>query len=276
MRTVDCGVKRNPPNVIAITSGKGGVGKTNVVANLAVSLAMMDMKVLVLDADLGLGNLDVLLGLTPRFNLGHLLRGERTLDEVVIRGPKGIRILPAASGINELTSLGPAEKLSLFTQIEGFGDDVDIMLIDTAAGISQNVLFFNIAARETIVVASPEPTSIVDAYALMKVLHLKHGEKRFRLLINSVRNSKEGLEVYKHISRVALRYLSVSMDYLGFIPFDEFLPKAVRGQMALVELFPDSRAAKAFRDLAGVVRELPPSEPKDNVQFFLGRFTQAG
>ncbi|MBI5328538.1 MAG: MinD/ParA family protein [Deltaproteobacteria bacterium] len=259
------------PKVIAITSGKGGVGKTNVVANLAVSFAMMGKKVFVLDADLGLGNLDILLGLAPRFTLAHVLNGVKKIDDVIVNGPKGIRILPAASGIQELTHLGTEEKVNLFGQIESLGDSIDIMLIDTAAGISQNVLFFNMVSNEIIVVASPEPTSVIDAYALMKVLHLRHGEKRFKLLVNFAKNKSEGLEVYKNLSMVAGRYLNISIDYLGFIPLDENLPKAVREQKAIVEIFPDSKSAKAFNDMAKVVDDFPPSEPKDNIQFFVGR-----
>ncbi|MBI5682716.1 MAG: MinD/ParA family protein [Deltaproteobacteria bacterium] len=259
------------PKVIAITSGKGGVGKTNVVANLAVSFAMKGKKVFVLDADLGLGNLDILLGLTPRFTLAHILKGEKTIEEVVVKGPKGIRILPAASGIQELTNLGAEEKINLFSQIENLDGNIDIMLIDTAAGISQNVLFFNMAADEIIVVASSEPTSIIDAYALMKVLHLKHGEKRFKLLVNFVKTKNEGLEVYRNLSVVTGRYLNIAIDYLGFIPMDENLPKAVREQKPIVDIFPDSKASKAFMELSGIIDELPPVEPKDNLQFFSGR-----
>ncbi len=262
--------KKKPPKVIAITSGKGGVGKTNIVANLAVSLASMGKNVFVLDADLGLGNLDVLLGLTPRFNIGHLLRGEKTLEEIAIEGPQGIMIIPAASGIDELTNLDMEKKIGLVSEIGKLDGQMDVMLIDTGAGISQNVLFFSIAAQEIIVIASPEPTSIIDAYALMKVLYLNYGEKRFRLLVNFVKSHKEGLEVYRNISLVAGRYLNVSIDYLGFIPFDDKLPKAVREQKAIVELFPEAKVNREFTKLARFIDELPPPEPKDNIQFFYG------
>lgn len=262
---------KGKPKVIAITSGKGGVGKTNVVANLAVAFAMKGKNVFVLDADLGLGNLDILLGLTPRYTLAHILKSEKTIEEVVVKGPKGIRILPAASGIQELTNLQAEEKINLFTQIESLEGNVDVMLIDTAAGISQNVLFFNMVADEIIVVASPEPTSIIDAYALMKVLYLKHGEKRFKLLVNFVKGKNEALEVYKNLSLVTGRYLNIAIDYLGFIPIDDNLPKAVREQKPIVEMIPDSKASKAFIELAVIINELPPAEPKDNIQFFTSK-----
>lgn len=261
-------LKKKVLKVIAFTSGKGGVGKTNVVANLAVSLAMTKKNVLIIDADLGLGNLDVLLGLAPKFNIGHLIRGEKTLEEIIIKGPQGIKILPAASGIQELTNLSMEQKVNLFSQLMTLDGQMDVLLIDTAAGISQNVLFFNMASQEIIVITSPEPTSIVDAYALMKVLCLNYGEKKFRLLVNFVNNGNEGLEVYRNINLVAERYLNVSIDYIGFIPLDKNLPRAVRKQKTLVELFPDSRANKCFVKLARFVNELPPPVLKDNIQFF--------
>ncbi len=267
---------RRLPKVIAVTSGKGGVGKTNVVANLAISLANLGRNVLLLDADVGLGNLDVLLGLAPRYNLGHLLRGERELEDVIITGPSGVKILPASSGVDELVHLKPEDKLKLFCHLEELYGEIDIMLIDTASGISQNVLFFNTASHEIVVVASSEPTSIVDAYALIKVLHLKCGVKSFRLLANSVVNAREGLEVYRNISMVAERYLHISLDYLGYIPFDDNVPRAVKEQKALMELFPDSRANKKFIAVARILDEMPYAETKDNLQFFWGGCAQAG
>lgn len=262
--------------VIAITSGKGGVGKTNIVANLAVAFSEMGKRTLIFDADLGLGNLDVLLGLAPKFNIGHVLRGDKELDEVIVKGPGGVEILPAASGIEELTQLTTNQKMDLFTKIETLNGKVDVMLIDTAAGISHNVLFFNIASHEIIVVASPEPTSIIDAYALMKVLHLKYGERRFRFVVNMAKSEREGLEVYRNISLVADRYLNISIDYLGFIPFDENVPVAVKKQKPVVELFPESRVSKGFLKLASTIDELPLSEPKDNIQFFLPKGVGVG
>ena len=261
--------KRELLKVISISSGKGGVGKTNVVANLAVSLSRLGRKVVLLDADLGLGNLDVLLGLTPKYNFGHVIRGEKSIMEIMVEGPAGVKILPAPSGMQELTNLSAEEKINLFSQLEGLEDDIDIMLIDTAAGISQNVLFFNIVAGEMIIVASPEPTSIVDAYALIKVLHNKHGEKRFRLLVNQARDNKEGLEVYRNLSVVADRFLNISLDYMGFIPYDENIRKAVREQKPVVELFPTTKASVAFAEMAKVIDAFPANEGGDNLRFFM-------
>ncbi|MFQ5329789.1 MAG: MinD/ParA family protein [Thermodesulfobacteriota bacterium] len=264
------------PKVISVTSGKGGVGKTNVVANLAIGLANLGRNVLLLDADVGLGNLDVLLGLAPRYNIGHLLRGEKELADIIIDGPCGVKILPASSGIDELVRLSPTDKLKLFSHLEELYGEIEIMLIDTASGISENVLFFNTASHEIVVVASSEPTSIVDAYALIKVLHLKCGVKSFRILANSVVNAREGLEVYRNISMVAERYLHVSLDYIGFIPFDDNVPRAVKAQKALMELFPDSRANKKFSKVARLIDEIPYAETSDNLQFFWGGCAQTG
>lgn len=255
--------------VVTISSGKGGVGKTNVVANLAIALAKIGRRVMLLDADLGLGNLDVLLGLAPKYNFGHVLRGEKSMDEIIIKGPEGISIIPAASGLQELTSLTAEQKINLFSQLEGLNDRIDIMMIDTAAGISQNVLFFNLVASEMIVLASPEPTSIVDAYALIKVMYQKHGEKRFRLLVNQARDNKEGLEVYKNVSAVAEKFLNISIDYMGYIPYDENVRRAVRQQKPVIELYPSSKASVSFKKLAEVIDGFPPAHEQDNLQLFM-------
>lgn len=257
--------------IISVTSGKGGVGKTNVVANLAYVMTRIGKRVLVLDADLGLGNLDVLLGLTPKYHIGHLLSGESTLDEVLLRGPNGIMILPAASGVQELTSLSEGEKLTFISELDNLKESVDVLLIDTGAGISSNVLYFNVAAQEIAVVVSPEPTSITDGYAIMKVLFQKHGERRFKLIVNSVRSVKEGLEVYNNLCMVADRYLDISIDYLGSIPYDENLPRAVREQKAITEIYPNSKASEAFFDLARAILESEPERTKGSIQFLWKR-----
>jgi flagellar biosynthesis protein FlhG len=193
------------PKIVAITSGKGGVGKTNIVANLGYTLRRFGKRVLIFDADLGLGNLDVLLGLTPQFNLSHVIRGEKQLSDVVVTGPGGVQILPAASGIQDLTALTQQERYLVFSQLDAFIHDFDIMLIDTAAGISSNVLYFNINADEILIVATPEPTSITDAYAMMKVLSVKYGTDHFKLVVNAAANVQEADDVYRQLNLVADR-----------------------------------------------------------------------
>jgi len=264
--------------VIAVTSGKGGVGKTNIVANLAYTLSAVNRKrVMVLDADLGLGNLDILLGLAPEYNLADVIEGRKNVREIVLEGPGGIKILPAGSGIQTITELGRADKANLLTQIDELEEEIDFLLIDTAAGISSNVMFFNVAAQEILVVASPEPTSITDAYALMKVMSQEYAENHFKLLINSVKNEAEAKGVYKKLCTVADRFLNISIDYFGFVVTDPVVTRSVRQQKAIAELFPGSPASLCFRSMANSLLESSDSDGvTGNIQFFWKRIFQIG
>ena len=258
------------PRVICVTSGKGGVGKTNVVTNLAYSLSEAGKRVLVLDADLNLANVDVLLGLTPRFNLHHVFIGEKALPDVLVEGPGGIFILPASSGIMEMSNLTESQKLYFLGEMEALGSKIDILLIDTAAGINNNVIYFTLAAQERIILLSPEPTSLTDAYAMIKVLSTRHDVKKFRILINLVRSEKEALAVFRQLSLVADRFLNtLSLDFLGFIPYDNKLLLAVKKQRLVVELYPDSASSKKFRKLSDrIAREEPDLKADGNIKFF--------
>lgn len=263
------GTPRCPVRVVAVTSGKGGVGKSNVSANLAVALAHMGRRVMVLDADLGLGNLDVLLGLTPVCNLADVLQGRHTLAEALVIGPAGIIVLPAGSGFQELTAISDTQMQALHGEMEEWEGKTDVLLIDTGAGIGRNVTFFATMAQEIVVVACPEPTSLTDAYALMKVLSTQHRERKFRLLVTMTRTPSEGREVYRKLSAVAGRFLDISIDYIGSIPWDARLPEAVCRQRALVELYPQSEAGQAFLRLASDMGNWPtPDGPKGGLQFF--------
>ncbi len=258
-----------PVQVIAVTSGKGGVGKTNVVANLGCALTRLNKRVLILDADMGLANLDVILGLSPKYNLQHVLNGEKTISDVIISGPGGMKILPASSGVQELSDLSKAEKLCLLSELNSLHDKTDVLLIDTSAGISSNVMYFNMAAQEILIVVSPEPTSITDAYAMMKVLFLKHSENHFRLLVNSARNAEEAKEVFNNLSLVGQKFLNLSIDYWGYILQDDHVAKAVRQQQALIELYPHCPASKCFTDLAKkVCGNRPNTSSRGNISFF--------
>jgi flagellar biosynthesis protein FlhG len=249
---------QRPIRVIAITSGKGGVGKTNIAANLAYHLSQMKKKTLILDADMGLANIDVILGLAPKYNLSHVLSGEKALADVILEGPGGMQILPASSGIQEMAELSKGEKLALLDELGEFGGELDFLLIDTAAGIAGNVIYFNVAAREIIVVVSPEPTSITDAYALIKILYSNYGEKRFMLLANMVRNSSEAREVFLKVSNATSHFLNLSIDYLGYVLDDTRVTDAVRRQKAVAEIFPDSRASKCLQSIARKLCKLQP------------------
>ena len=208
--------KQSGTRVIAVTSGKGGVGKTNIVANLGYALNKLGKKVLVIDADLGLGNLDVLLGIAPRYNLSHVIVGEKNIREIIVDYAGMMKILPAASGVQELSRLTKEQKIKILTALDSLTDSIDIIIIDTAAGISSNVMYFNMSAQEIIVVVSPEPTSITDAYALMKVLSVKYSKKYFKLLVNMVDSDLEANEVFRQLSLVADRFLDI-WEYVCFV-----------------------------------------------------------
>lgn len=259
--------------VISVTSGKGGVGKSNVVSNLAIALSMLGKKVLIIDADLGLGNLDVLLGLSPVYNLNHVLNGEKALSEILIEGPAGIKIIPAGSGIQELTSLGQHEKLKLLDELDMLEEQFDIMIVDTEAGISENVTYFTVAAQEIVVVVTPEPTSITDVYALVKLLATRYSEHHFKVLVNMAKDSEDALEVFRKLANVAGRFLDISLDYLGCVVKDDKVVEAVKRQRAVSELFPDSEAAGCFTTLAKrVIENTRQTRLKGNIQFFFRRF----
>ncbi len=262
--------KRNAnARVIAITSGKGGVGKTNIVANLGYAFTKLGKKVLILDADLGLGNLDVLLGLAPKYNLSHVIMDEKTIEDILIEGPGKMKILPASSGIQELTNLTRKQKIKILTQLDQLIDSVDVLFIDTAAGISSNVMDFNATAQEIFVVVSPEPTSITDAYALMKVLSIKYSEKVCKLLVNKTTRPEEGREVFRQLHLVTDRFLDINIEYLGCILNDEKVTRGVKSQKIVSELFPDTRASRCFRDLARKISAMPPANsPKDGSNLF--------
>jgi len=250
--------------VIAVTSGKGGVGKTSIVANLGYAFTKLGKKVLILDADLGLGNLDVLLGLAPKYNLSHVIMDEKSIEEILIDGPGNMKILPASSGIQELTHLTRQQKIQILSQLDMLVDSVDILFIDTAAGISSNVMDFNATAQEIIVVVSPEPTSITDAYALMKVLSLKYSGKLCKLLVNMTSRPEEGREVFRQLHLVTERFLDMDIEYLGCILHDDKVTRGVKNQKIVSELYPDTQASRCFRELARKIAALPPMNPPRN------------
>jgi len=241
------------PRVIAVTSGKGGVGKTNTVLNLGLALSRLQRRVLLLDADMGLANVDVLLGLTPRYTLEHVLNGQKHLSDVVLQGPLGLKILPSSSGISELSELSFEEQTRLFAELSRIDEEVDYLFIDTGAGISSNVMRFNASANEVYLVVSPEPTSMTDAYALMKLLSIKYHVRDFGLIANSVNSEQDGRSVYDRLNRVCTQYLQARLTYLGSVPFDRHVHKAVRQQRALLDIFPGAPAARSLARIAAVI-----------------------
>lgn len=256
--------------VIAVTGGKGGVGKTNVTLNTAISLAQQGKRVMVLDADLGLANVDVLLGLRVEKNLSHVLSGECTLDEVLVEGPYGIKIAPASSGSQSMTELTPTEHAGLIRAFSELQSQIDVLIVDTAAGISDMVLSFSKASQDIMMVVCDEPTSLTDAYALIKILNKEHGIFRFKIVANMVRSMREGDELFFKLTKVTNRFLDVALELVAVIPFDENVRKSVRKQKAIVEAFPTSPAAMAIRKLAKKAIEWPiPNQPGGHLEFFL-------
>src|SRR6266568_131899 len=255
--------------VIAVSSGKGGVGKSNMVVNLAISLAKLGKRVLVIDADLGVGNIDVLLGLSPTYNLNHVLSGERSLSEIILRGPSGITLVPAGSGVQEYTSLGQSERMRLLDELDSLDENFDIAIIDTEGGISENVTYFNTAAQEIVVVASPEPTSITDVYALIKLLATRYNERYFKVLVNMVNDSSDALDVFARLSNVTSRFLDISLDYLGCVLWDDKLVESVKRQRAVCDLFQEASSSRCFDNLARrILDNAGDTRVKGNIQFF--------
>jgi flagellar biosynthesis protein FlhG len=240
----------NPLRVIAVTSGKGGVGKTNISANMAVLAAKMGKRVLVIDADLGLANVEIVFGLKPRYHMGDLITSSISIEDVLIDAPNGVKILPAGSGVQSLTQLSAEEKLRFVAALEPVQDKFDIVLVDSGAGIGDNVLFFVGAAQEAVLVVSPEPTSLVDAYATVKVLSQKAGVRHFNVIINPVVEELPAREIFHKLTTVTSRFLSASVRHLGYIPRDENLHRAIMAQRPLVDAFPHSPASRAMHTIA--------------------------
>ena len=242
--------KREPASIYAVTSGKGGVGKTNIVLNLAIAFAEGGRDVLVLDADLGLANMDVLLGLRPIHTLADVLLNQCSVAEALVEGPRGVKILPADSAHADFSRLGAGEMMHIFSLMRQLQGEAETILIDTASGISSNVRFFSSFAREILLIVTPEPTSITDAYATMKVLHRTNGEHNFKLMINLVDSQEQGLEVYRTLSRATEHFLRFTPGYAGSVCRDRNVERAVRLQTPLLVLHPDTQASRNIRSVA--------------------------
>lgn len=264
--------RNNAPRVIAVASGKGGVGKTSVSVNLALSLVNAGQRTLLLDTDLGLANVDVMLGLSPRFTLADVLAGRCDLADTVIEGPGGLWVVPAASGKRHMAELTPQEHVGLVHAFSQLDLPIDTMVVDTAAGIADGVLTFCQAAQDVIVVVCDEPASVTDAYALIKVLSSERNVNRVQVLANQVMHPAEGRQLFDKLERVTARFLDVTMSYLGAIPRDEWLRRAVQRQEAVVEAFPSAPSALAFREIARRAAQWQaPVGPRGGVEFFLER-----
>jgi flagellar biosynthesis protein FlhG len=256
-----------------MTSGKGGVGKTSICCNLAVALGKAGQRVLLIDADLGLANVDIVLGITPVANLAQFFSGEAALETLLVDGPRNVTVLPASSGVSSMTHLEDAQVLRLADALGALPNPFDVVLVDTGAGIGANVRRFNSAVEHVIVVTTTEPTAVTDAYATMKVLRNEQGIKRFRLLVNQAANKKAALRIYRHLTEVADRFLDLSIEFLGFVPADPSVSRAVVERSLLIEHAPNAPAAQAISHIAERIRldeQLAPAA-SGGLQFFWKR-----
>lgn len=265
----------HPVQVIAVTGGKGGVGKTSVSVNLSVALAQMGRRVALLDADLGLANVDIMLGLNSKHNLEDVLAGTHSLADVMLTGPGGIRIIPASSGTQHMAQLTAMEHAGLIHAFSEISEQIDVLIIDTAAGITDSVISFVRAAQEVLVVVCDEPSSITDSYALMKLLNRDYGLARFRVVANMTRTPQEGQNLFNKLTLVTERFMDATLQFVGSVPFDDGMRKAIQRQRAVVDMTPRSKAALAFHGLAEKVDRWPlPSSPRGHLEFFVERLVQ--
>ncbi|MBI2896004.1 MAG: MinD/ParA family protein [Deltaproteobacteria bacterium] len=245
----------SPTRTIAVTSGKGGVGKTQIAANLAVGLAQKGLKVVLLDADLGLASLDLALGLKPQFDLRSVLDGEKNIDEILLEGPAGVHLVPACPGRYEMANLNGTERAALANAVDEVAKKFDVLVIDTGAGIGGNAVTFASAADDVLLVTTPDPTAVRDAYAMAKVLNRRSGLERIHLVSNQVASEAEGLELHSRLDAIVRRFLTLELGYLGCIPRDESVRQACAAGEPFVLRSPSSVAARATE---GLVRRLGP------------------
>ncbi|MBV1877972.1 MAG: MinD/ParA family protein [Pseudomonadales bacterium] len=267
----------HPVQVIAVTGGKGGVGKSNVSLNMALAMADLGRRVTLFDADLGLANIDVLLGLKSTCTLEQVINGERSIRDILVPGPRGINVVPAASGTQSMAELGAREHAGLIQAFAEISDQMDVLIVDTAAGISHNVTSFVKAAQEVVLVVCDEPTSITDAYALLKLLNRDHQLDRFKLVSNMTKNKQQGDLLYRKLVGVTDRFLDVTIEHVGNIPFDENIRKAVQRQKAVFDAYPSCKASIAYRELARNANNWPlAGGPRGHLEFFVEQLVAQG
>jgi flagellar biosynthesis protein FlhG len=262
--------------VVAITGGKGGVGKTLTAVNLGAALARLGRNTMLLDADLGLANVDVLLGLHARLNLEHVVSGQCALEDVILTASSGLRVVPASSGSVNMATLGRLQHAGLIGAFSELLEPLDVLLVDTAAGLSDGVVTFSEAAQRVVVLVCDEPASLTDAYGLIKVLCRRQPGCRFEIVANMVDTPAHGRELYEKLLRVCQRFLGVSPAYFGHVPNDDFLRQAIRRQVTVVEAFPSSPSARAFQRLALAADGWTlPARARGGVEFFMERLVRS-
>lgn len=261
--------------IISVTGGKGGVGKTTISVNMAICFAKMRKKVLLFDADLGLANVDVLLGLQPKKTLYDVLTGNCGLAEACVTGPYGVKIIPSSSGVQKMADLSSVEYAEIIRSFSSFTDDIDVMIIDMASGISSQVIDFTQATQDIAVVICNDPSSLMDSYAVIKILHQKYARSRFGIIVNKTKNSREGFDVFTRFQAAAAKFLNISMHYLGHIPHDEYINIAARERNAIIEKYPLTEASSAIYTLCqGVTHWHDDQVLSGGIQFFFERLIQ--
>lgn len=251
------------PTVIAVTSGKGGVGKTNLSVNLAIALGRRGARTLAIDADLGLANMDIVMGVAPTFTTAEVVRGEVEIEDVLVEGPENVWLLPGASGQYDLAMLDDRGRQTLFSAVDSLDDRFDCVVVDTGAGVGSNAVGFAAAAKDIVVVVTPEPTSVADAYGVIKVLSTRCGVRRLRIVANMTQSAAEGERVFRRINSLAERFLDVVLDYVGHIPRDPMIQRAVvRGEPFSV-MYPDAPASRA---VASIAQKLLTADDPDDRQ----------
>lgn len=262
--------KKGPSSrIIAVTSGKGGVGKTNFAVNLALALRQMDYRVVLIDVDLGLANADIILGITPKYNLGHVMQGEKTLQEVIMEGPLGLKIISGGSGITELANLDGWRLEAFVSSFEQLNQEFDYVILDTGAGVHRTVISFVLAATDIIVVTTPEPTAITDAYGLLKIIHQRAGHAKVRLVVNMAKSPAEAETVAERLNSVLREFVRWEVEYAGYILTESQVVRAIAAQQPILLSFPSSMASRSIKRIAGVLAgEEGASQPMGFRGFF--------
>ena len=262
--------KQEPSSrIIAVTSGKGGVGKTNIAVNLALALCQLNQRVVLIDVDLGLANVDIVLGISPKYNLGHVMQGEKTLREIIVDGPLGLKIISGGSGITELANLSGWRLEAFVASFEQLNEEFDFVILDTGAGVHRSVISFVLAATDVLVVTTPEPTAITDAYGLLKIVHQRAPQAKAKLVVNMAKSPAEAEMVAERLNSVLREFVQWEVDYVGHILTEAQVARAVAEQHPFLLAYPNCRASRSIKRIAGVLAGgNAPSEPLGIRGFF--------